>query len=334
MTIKKQVVIIGLGKQAEEHIEATIGHPEIEIIAGIDTSVTRQQAISDQYPEINMPFFASLEDFLAQNLAFDAFILALPHHAYQGLWQPILACQKPILKEKPLGRHYQEARVFMTQANESGHGLMTAIQRRTHPSYVALVNYMSDQNLMANEIHAHLHLGKGKVNAGKPPDLGWRGDRAQSGGGALLDAGYHMVDLLIYLLGDFDVVAATMWLEDRVDNGTDNEDRSWLLGRSHQTWLFLDTWVKGVEDGNGGYQKSESVRLQCDNCEIIANREGVWVDGKSIFTAKRDWQQAMSQQLTDFVRRIDTQNWEDDVIWDQLPAMLKIEQAYALSNQY
>lgn len=39
-------------------------------------------------------------------------------------------------------------------------------------------------------------------------------------------------------------------------------------------------------------------------------------------------------QLSDFVIRMNTNNWDDNVIWDQLPAMLKIQQSYALSNQY
>ena len=337
MTTKKRAVILGLGKQAEEHIAASINHPQLEIIAGIDTNKNRYQEImaNPEYSELNMLYFDSLQSFVEQDIDYDALILALPHHAYEGLWSDILACKKPILKEKPLGRNYQEARDFMSQASVSGNGLMTAIQRRTHPSYVALAQYISEQDLQIDEVHAHLHLGKGKVGASSElANLGWRGEREKSGGGALLDAGYHMVDLLIYLLGDFDVVSSTMWIEDKVDNGIENEDRSWLLGRSHRTWVFLDTWVKGEINDKGGYQKSEGVKLMCNDGVIYANREGVWVDDVQIFSSHREWHQAMVQQLSDFVQRIDTDNWDDDVIWDQLPAMLKIQQSYALSNQY
>lgn len=334
---KKRAVILGLGKQAEEHIAASIDHPQIEIVAGIDTNEQRYEAImsNPDYDGLNMAYYDSLQHFMSQDVAYDALILALPHHAYQGLWSSILACNKPILKEKPLGRNYQEARDFMSQASASGNGLMTAIQRRTHPSYVALAQYISEHALEIEEVHAHLHLGKGKVGASsEPAKLGWRGEREKSGGGALLDAGYHMVDLLIYLLGDFDVVSSTMWIEDKVDNGIENEDRSWLLGRSQRTWVFLDTWVKGEINDKGGYQKSEGIKLMCNSCVIYANREDVWVDDKQIFSSHREWHQAMVQQLSDFVLRMNTNNWDDDVIWDQLPAMLKIQQSYALSNQY
>ncbi|WP_019672866.1 hypothetical protein [Psychrobacter lutiphocae] len=72
----------------------------------------------------------------------------------------------------------------------------------------------------------------------------------------------------------------------------------------------------------------------CNSCVIYANREGVWVDDKQVFSSDREWHEAMVQQLSDFVLRMDTNNWDDDVIWNQLPAMLKIQQSYALSNQY
>lgn len=72
----------------------------------------------------------------------------------------------------------------------------------------------------------------------------------------------------------------------------------------------------------------------CDKCEIYVNREGVLVGNEQIFQNNREWHKAMVQQLSDFCQKIDDNKWDDDVIWDQLPAMSKIEQAYALSTRY
>lgn len=331
---KLRCVLFGLGNQAHKHLSASLGHPDIEIVAGIDSNLKQWDTIEADYPAAKLQFFENLPDFLASGLAFDAFILALPHHAYQPIWSDILHCNKPILKEKPLGRNYQEARAFMQQASRAQCGLMTAIQRRTHSSYVYLAQYLSEYKLIADEVHTHLHLGKGRVNESESFNLGWRGDRIISGGGALLDAGYHMIDLLMYLIGDFDIVAATMWHDNRVDDGIENEDRSWLMARSQHTWIGADIWVKGEPNNTGGYQKSERVVLKCGTQQICANREGVWVDGVQVHNTSRDWQQAMVQQLSDFAARIRSQHWDDNVIWDQLPIMLKIEQAYALSSRY
>ncbi len=331
---KLRCVLFGLGNQAQEHLVASLYHPDIEIVAGIDSNTEQWHTIRSEYPSIEMQLFTSLEALLSSGMVYDAFIMALPHHAYQPIWSDILNCNKPILKEKPLGRNYQEARTFMQQASDAKCGLMTAIQRRTHPSYVYLAQYLSEHKLIPDEVHTHLHLGKGQVNPSQSFDLGWRGDRSESGGGALLDAGYHMIDILMYLIGDFDIVAATMWHDDRVDDGIENEDRSWLMARSQNTWIGVDIWVKGEPNNKGGYQKSERIVLKCGNQQIHANREGVWVDNEQIYQTSREWQQAMAQQLTDFATCIRHEHWDDNIIWDQLPIMLKIEQAYALSSQY
>ena len=331
---KLRCVLFGLGNQAQEHLIAALDHADIEIIAGIDPDTQQWERIRADYPRADMMFFESLEALQISDITYDAFIMALPHHAYQGIWSTILACQKPILKEKPLGRHYQEARTFMQQASDAKCGLMTAIQRRTHPSYVYLAQYLSEHKLIADEVHTHLHLGKGSTDPAQQFDMKWRGNRVQSGGGALLDAGYHMIDILMYLIGDFDIVAATMWHDDKVDDGIENEDRSWLMARSQSTWIGADIWVKGAPNHKGGYQKSECVLLKCGETQISANREGVWVDGEQVYHSDRDWQISMTKQLTDFGSRIRRDDWDDNVIWDQLPIMLKIEQAYALSSRY
>ena len=331
---KLRCVLFGLGNQAQEHLVAAFDHPDIEIIAGIDSSEEQWRIIQDDFPNANLQLFTSLEEMLSSDIEFDAFILALPHHAYHLIWSDILRCNKPILKEKPLGRNYQEARTFMQQASAAKCGLMTAIQRRTHPSYIYLAKYLNEHKLIADEVHTHLHLGKGSTDPSKSFDLKWRGDRMKSGGGALLDAGYHMIDILMYLIGDFDIVAATMWNDEKVDDGVQNEDRSWLMARSQSTWIGMDIWVKGAPNDKGGYHKSERVALKCGDKHIYANREGVWVDDVQVYQSSRDWQLSMTQQLTDFATRIRSNRWNDNVIWDQLPIMLKIEQAYALSSRY
>lgn len=331
---KLRCVLFGLGNQAQEHLLASLDHPDIEIIAGIDSHTQQWKVIRAAYPSVDMRFFDSLDALQSSGMAYDAFIMALPHHIYQSMWSDILDCHKPILKEKPLGRDYQEARTFMQQASDAKCGLMTAIQRRTHPSYVYLAKYLSQHKLIADEVHTHLHLGKGSTDPAQSFDLKWRGDRAMSGGGALIDAGYHMIDILMYLIGDFDIIAATMWHDEKVDDGIQNEDRSWLMARSQSTWIGADIWVKGEPDNKGGYHKSECVLLKCGETQISANREGVWVNGEQVYHSSRDWQASMTQQLTDFASRIRRNRWDDNVIWDQLPIMLKIEQAYALSSRY
>lgn len=321
MNNKKKLVLFGLGKQGEEHLIAAQQHPHVEIIAVIE-----QQNIAHKYPDFKIDYSRTLQEFAAKKIEFDGFILALPHDAYKPIWKNILQYKKPILKEKPLGRNYREAQEFMDDAKHSGNGLMTAIQRRTHPSYAGLKQYIKEQKLMIDEVHAHLHLGKSTNPQHNKTQNNWRNDRQKTGGGALLDAGYHMIDLLIFLLDDFDIVAASMWNNEKLDDGVDNEDRSWVIGRSQQTWIFLDIWVGG--------DKSEGLILKSGENILTANRQGYSYNNQLIANCEKQWQQAMAEQLSNFAHNIEHHHWDDNVIWDQLPTMQKIDQAYNLSNQY
>lgn len=331
---KIRCAILGLGNQAFEHLLASLNHPAITLVAAIEKNTDIWDKAKAAFPSLNLQCFADLAQLKASGLAIDAFILALPHHVYEGLWPSLMEWGKPLLKEKPLGRDYQEAKSFMEQSQAAGCGLQTAIQRRQHPSYEFLANYLKEQRLTPSEVHAHLHLGKGQENPTTDFDLGWRGDRRQAGGGALLDAGYHLIDLVQFLIGDFDVVSATLWDGQKADNGLAIEDRSWLTGCTSDTWLMVDTWIKGESDGKGGYLKSEQVMLLTSQGKLTASREGVWLNEQKLFSSDREWQHAMHQQLADFAESIKTNNWQNDVIWDQLPAMRKIEEAYRLSSRY
>ena len=180
-------------------------------------------------------------------------------------------------------------------------------------------------------------MGKGSRLVHAQPVAGshevWRHNRIKSGGGALLDAGYHLVDLIHFLTGPFEVVSSTMWAKDSVDDGRINEDRSWLTGRSERCWIMLDTWVQGQPKGDG-FQKSEEVRLWTNHGVIRGSREGVWHNDVQVYSHDRSWEKAMQSQLELFASHIRNQSWQDESIWDQLPAMRVIEEAYRLSSRY
>lgn len=327
MTSKIHVALIGMGSQGKEHIEAAQKHHQINIVAGVESSAEARKALALSYPDILLfDNIAALKQ-ASQDLGLQGLILALPHHVYEENWQDILAFNLPLLKEKPLGRNYQEAQDFVLQANNKGIVLQTAIQRRHHPSYQFLRSYIQQQQLTIEEIHAHLHLGK-KL---QPPQANntekWRDLRLWSGGGALLDTGYHLVDLLHYLIGPFELVSATIWGNDKLDDGRLIDDRAWLTARAEQCWISIDTWVHGSA-------KSEQVMLLTNKGILTANREGVALEGESLFSTQKEWHEAMLKQLSEFAHNIQQQKVQDETIWEQLPAMRLIEEAYRLASRY
>lgn len=325
-----RLALVGLGNQGQEHLAAAAHCSGVEFVVGIDPSPQTRQAVLKRYPDLEMRLLADLNG-LGPNEV-DALVLALPHHCYESIWDQVLALRLPILKEKPLGRSYDEAFSLLHRAREAGCPVQTAIQRRHHPSYEGLKRSLASTGARIEEIHAHLHLGFANTTGG---DESWRADRQASGGGALLDAGYHLVDLIHYLSGPFDLVSASLWCGDELVSERDIDDRAWLMGRSETCWIMLDSWRSGhPHPETGKPQKSEAVLLKTTEGIWQANREGLWRDGECLQSMSRDWLKAMVEQLENFAHNIRRGQWNDSSIWDQLPAMRLIDEAYRLAARY
>lgn len=325
-----RLAMVGLGPQGLEHLDAASVTTAVQFVAGVELQVGQHEKILQHYPALKGHLYNQIGELRAEPL--DGLVLALPHHAYEQVWDEIIGLGLPLLKEKPLARNQEEARHFLNSARAAGCQLQTAIQRRHHPSYQYLRQVLGESGEKVREIHAHLHLGFAQPLPGDTHNITWRSDRKQSGGGSLLDSGYHMVDLLHDLVGSFELVTATLLHQGRLMDAKELEDRVFLSGRTAQAWVMLDSWLHGANDSDSktGFKKSEGLIVQTDHQQWRADRSGVWRAGQSeaIYTTRKDWQAAMAQQLEHFAQRIRSNTWHDATLWDQLPAMRVIDQAY------
>jgi predicted dehydrogenase len=325
-----RLALVGLGNQGQEHLMAAANCSGVEFVVGVDPSPRGRELIAARYPELQLRLLDDLRQLQPGEV--DALVLALPHHCYASIWDQVLALRLPILKEKPLGRSYDEAFSLLHRARQAGCPVQTAIQRRHHPSYEQLKRSLTASGAQIEEIHAHLHLGFTDTTGG---DESWRADRQAAGGGALLDAGYHLVDLIHYLIGPFDLVSASLWCGHEPVSERDIDDRAWLTGRSETCWIMLDSWRSGHPHPESGRpQKAEGIVLKTTQGLWQANREGLWHDGQCLQQMSRDWLKAMTEQLERFARNVRQQQWHDAAIWDQLPAMRLIDEAYRLAARY
>lgn len=313
--------IIGLKNQGAEHLKAAKLLEHSEIVAVCDTSLDELKKVRKSHPE--MRCHESIDEIL-QDPQVDAFVMALPHHVYPEYWEGIVRCGKPVLKEKPLGRSLPEAFSFVQTARQHQCYLQTAIQRRTHPSYVYLRNLLKGNEL--HSISVIMHLGFDPERDGS----GWRGDSHQAGGGVVLDYGYHGIDLLFFLLGKVELVSAVLWRGGRPATCECLESEARIVLRSGSTWIHLDLMVGGEPDSSrpSGFKKNEKITVDCDLGRITADRCGVQLDDEILFECERDWPQSMATQLDDFARNVIEGRFDGDCVWEQIPAMRVVEQIY------
>lgn len=318
--------LVGAANQGREHLMAARGCRLATIVAACDSSEAVRAENALAFPDLRQ--FAELADML-ESQPLDGLVLALPHDAYEPLWTTLLATKLPMLKEKPLGRTLAEGAQFVARARSAAVPLVTAVQRRHHPTYVELKRRLEGE--VVRELSATLHLG---FDPSRRPH-GWRGEPERAGGGALLDAGYHLVDLAIFLLGSVEVVHTNLWDGDRPATAETLESEACLVGRSGHAWLHLECCVGGAPDPTraGKRLKHELVVVALESGQRLeASRSHVAVDGVTVLTTSREWTLSAAQQLDAFAQRILDGQFDDTDVWSQVPAMRVIDRAYAMAR--
>ena len=202
----------------------------------------------------------------------DIVILSTTHDQLSPIGIAAAAAGKHLLCEKPLGRNPSEVAALVAAAAASGVCLAAGYNHRFHPA-VAAVRGAADSGLLGELDFVRARYGHG----GRPGyDREWRGDPEKAGGGELLDQGAHLVDLCLWLLGDFESV--TGFAERRRWDIEPLEDNAFGLFRTgsgqvasiHASWTqwknLFSLEVSGsdgyaVAEGLGGSYGPETVRI-------------------------------------------------------------------------
>ena len=196
---KPKVGFLGTGWIGRHRMEAAIATGAIEAAAICDPSQECAQEAGKLAPEAKL--FGSLEALLDAGL--DGLVIATPSalHAEQS----IAALERGIAVfcQKPLGRNAAEAQAVVDAARAADRLLSVDFSYRYTAGARAIAQLIQAGELgqpFAADLVFHNAYG---------PDKPWFYDRAQSGGGCVMDLGVHLVDLLLWLLDFPEVVDVT-----------------------------------------------------------------------------------------------------------------------------
>ena len=178
----------------------------------------------------------SLDAMLAQGL--DGIVIATPSglHAEQSI--RALESGIAVFCQKPLGHNADEAARVVAAARTADRLLSVDFSYRftTGMNRIAeLVRTGALGNIYAVDLTFHNAYG---------PDKPWFYDRAQSGGGCVMDLGVHLVDLALWVLGYPDVttdISAALFAQGAplimLDRTEDYAVASFTLETRHGTWM-------------------------------------------------------------------------------------------------
>ena len=175
-------------------------------IAGVAT--TRRETAARAAAEIGCGFFTDdYRELLARD-GIDAVDICTPNNSHHEIVLAAAAAGKHIYCEKPLAMNALEA-VSMAQAVETaGLKAQVTFNFRFFPA-VMRARHLMDEGFLGRifSFRGRYHRSS-YIDRDKP--MSWRLQRAVTGGGALFDLGSHILDLLYYVLGEFDSVHGTL----------------------------------------------------------------------------------------------------------------------------
>jgi|GEM_PF-4030196 len=203
---RAKIIVIGAtGKQGEEYCDILKDFADIAAFV-VSPSFDEQKRVT-LAKQLNIPILVGVdglnEAIAQQQVNFDTALVTVPHDQHRVFTIPLLQSGKVIIKEKPLAMNYQEFLDYEAACPDSSTiPLLTIVQRRFQPS---LEEAKKDIRLIGNPLTFSYDY------MFKLPEVtsGWRADKSKSGGGVVLDMGYHPLDVVNDFFGTPDSVEAS-----------------------------------------------------------------------------------------------------------------------------
>ncbi|WP_294394940.1 Gfo/Idh/MocA family oxidoreductase [uncultured Sphingomonas sp.] len=187
---KPRIGFLGVGWIGRSRMEAMLATGLVEAAAIVEPSPEMREGALALAPEARV--CDSYEDMLA--LGLDGIVIATPSalHAAQSI--QALQAGAAVFCQKPLGRDATETRAVVDAARTADRLLSVDLSYRFTDAMQRIAPLVRNGDLGTVQlVDLTFHNAYG-------PDKPWFYDKAQSGGGCVVDLGVHLVDLALWTL--------------------------------------------------------------------------------------------------------------------------------------
>lgn len=200
---KVNLGIIGIGSVGKTHLENSLYLKNTELIGVADVSknallYAKKLGVKQTY--------SNYKDLL-KNKKINAVIIATPTYLHYDCVKEAAEKRMDIFIEKPLARNYDEGKLILSCARAAGVKLMVGYPLVFSENFKKLRNNVKRGRYGTIVMASANNLWSGpfrlkKSKSGPLPVPEWWFDKKLTGGGALLDLGSHMINLLRWFFGD------------------------------------------------------------------------------------------------------------------------------------
>ena len=194
MSQSTKVGIIGGGWPGQAHARGYLEAGGFAVVAVADLIPDRRAKLAGD--SVKAKQYADAKELLADPEV-EAVSICLPTHLHVPIALAAFKSKKHVMLETPPGVSVKESKQLAAAAVKSGKVLSYGFQRRFGGAELAAKQAI-EKEYAGEVVHARATWMRTR---GIPIGTGWYTDRAQSGGGALMDLGSHMLDIGWHLLG-------------------------------------------------------------------------------------------------------------------------------------
>ena len=191
--MKIRIAIVGCGAVANAHLPVVAESSRSEVTVLVDRALDRAQEMADANGVEHA--VANYNDIVGRA---DAAIIALPHHLHAAAAIDLLRKGVHVLVEKPMGMTTDECDRMIRTADENKSILTVGLVSR----WLGVARYVKE--LIDRGVIGYVK--RFDVREGTIYDWPVASDfmfRREMGGGVLADTGAHVLDLLLWWLGDY-----------------------------------------------------------------------------------------------------------------------------------
>ncbi len=220
---KLRVGAIGVGGMGRGHLLSVLAHKGVTVCAVCDVS----PAALEQVPPTNARKYADWRELLEKE-ELDLVSVCLPHHLYAPVVTAALQRGLHVYKDKPFAKDLADARKLVAAAKRHKRRIFVGAQRKFSPSFMHAQKIVNDGRLgKVHFVRGAIHYYWGHVFT---DTMRWRGVRAESGGIAIIDSGYHILDaVMAYHGAPQRVFASTGRLRAAKDGKYDIDDKAAII---------------------------------------------------------------------------------------------------------
>ena len=197
MNNKIKFAVVGAGHIGKRHAEMITREDEAELIAMVD--VRSQEECGAEH--FNVPFFKSIEELLASDLAMDVVNICTPNglHAEQSL--AALEAKKHVVCEKPMGLSKDNCEKVIFKSLQMSKNVFCVMQNRYSPPSQWIKSVVQDKvlgDIFMVQLNCYWNRDDRYYKKG-----GWKGT-PDLDGGTLFTQFSHFIDIMYWLFGDID----------------------------------------------------------------------------------------------------------------------------------